>query len=498
MRQAEDHRRAGRIKLALARYEEALKLAPQATAARVGRARMLVGLHRTAEALDELDAAIADDPRNAWARIAHAEVLVSLERHAGALIDTEAALEEEPDSIEALTVHGRLLTALGRHEESLEAFDQALKLDRDHVDAHVGRAEALAAMGADARARAAADRALERDPRSTDALLVKAQLQYGADRLAAGDKEIEAVLDIDPRDVRARLTRGREHLRRGDDRRALADFDAALVVEPELPGALYGRAAVLRERDPAGALHALERAFAAQRVAGAWQPGAAEVRELQAGLLLDAGRVEEALVAIEHGLAEAPGSAALLAARAQAQLALGRPQLALLDIDEAGAAGADVASLRTEAVAALAAQPPETWPEGITDSDVAHARYGDTLFAATLPDVRFDPYELARRAGHEDELLCLTGCRHRQEMLRRVVLLLTSRRLIWAGRVEGEVEWRDVRDVRPLPPNGMRLVLHEGRRLEFPGISDAGVDLSGADRRLDASGVLELAASLAR
>jgi hypothetical protein len=64
--------------------------------------------------------------------------------------------------------------------------------------------------------------------------------------------------------------------------------------------------------------------------------------------------------------------------------------------------------------------------------------------------------------------------------------------------LEGAVEWASVREVRSLPPKGMRLVLHSGRRVEFPGISDTGVALDDEVRRIDADGVRGLATELAR
>jgi tetratricopeptide (TPR) repeat protein len=234
-------------------------------------------------------------------------------------------------------------------------------------------------------------------------------------------------------------------------------------------------------------------------VRGLWQPGPAEVSMLKAGVLLELGRHAKALAAAEAALEEAPDAPAARLLRARANLELDRPELALGDLDAAASRGEDVGELRSIAVGALMQRPRELWPEDVGEDEVARALYGDSLLAASIPGVELDAMALARKLGPQERPLWLTACRYRQEMLRRVVLLLTSEQLVWTGpRTQGELAWSEAREVRALPPKGMRIVLRSGRRLEFPGIADEGTALTEEGEPLDADGVRRLAETLTR
>ena len=501
-RRGDDQRAARRFRVALDRYDEALRVSPGATNARVGRAHALLGLGLVDDALEALDAALDDDPTHVWARVSRADLLVTLDRPAAAQLDVDAALETEPDSTEALTIQGRALAALGHLDEAVEAYENALEHDRDHLEALVGLGEALAESGTGDRALAAIDRAIAIDEASVEARLTKARIHYDAGKLRSGDAEIAEVLSADAGNVGALLTRGLAHLRREGSRtrNPLKDFDLALEVDPDLPGALYGRAVALKHKAPRDALEAIERVDPSIGSRATWRPSLEEVRMLQAELLLDLDEPERALAAAEAGLVESavdpPG---LYFVRARAHVALGLPERALADLNRRDQPDtAPVEELRRVARGSLMSRPREVWPDGIGEDDVAQSLHGDTLLRADLPGPPVDPMIFARKLTPADELLWFTACRYRNESFRRVALLMTSMQLIWAGRSEGSVHWREVRDVRPIPPAGMRLVLRSGRRLEFPGIANDGTAFGGDARSLDANGVRDLAASLTR
>jgi tetratricopeptide (TPR) repeat protein len=500
MRRADEHRVARRFKLALDKYDEALAVSPDATNARVGRAMALLGMGLIDDSLEALDAAVEGDPTHVWARVSRAQLLLTLDRPSAAQLDVETALESEQDSAEALTIQGDVLAVRGHTKKAIEAYEQALEHDPDHLDALVGLGKALADLGDDARALAVVTRAIEIDDACVEARLAKARIHYGANKLRLGDAEVAEVLRLDSRNIHALLARGLAHLRREGRRTRdpLKDFDLALDIDPELPGALFGRAVLLKDRNPGAALEAIERIDLGRKAPGAWQPAAVDVKELEAAVLLDLGQPERALEAAEAGLAEPAAHPELYVLRARANFALGRPELVFADLDQIGGRydEAAVEALRALALGSLMGRPRDAWPPDVTEDDVARSLHGDTLLAAELPGLSVDPMQLARKLRLGEDLLWYTACRYRNESFRRVALLLTSKQLVWAGRDEGAVAWRDVRDVRLLPPKGMRVVLHSGRRLEFPGISDDGVGFREEHASLDADGVRSLAARL--
>src|SRR5690606_17079067 len=73
-----------------------------------------------------------------------------------------------------------------------------------------------------------------------------AQLLFDADRADEAGKVLEAAEGTVPMTGEVRRLRGQTELRRGRAARALDEFDAALVLEPNETGALFGRAVALR------------------------------------------------------------------------------------------------------------------------------------------------------------------------------------------------------------------------------------------------------------
>ncbi|MBU1068835.1 tetratricopeptide repeat protein [Myxococcota bacterium] len=87
-------------------YDRALKLSPGYGPALVGRASARIGLNRYAEALSDVDAALAGSP----------------------------------DRLEWRSRRGVLLHALGRYEEALAEFDRVLARSPNHAASLTGRA----------------------------------------------------------------------------------------------------------------------------------------------------------------------------------------------------------------------------------------------------------------------------------------------------------------------------------------------------------------------
>ncbi|MCY4252502.1 MAG: tetratricopeptide repeat protein [Thaumarchaeota archaeon] len=120
---------AGRHGEALEAFGHAGRLDPALNVS-AGRGRALLGLGRVAEALAELERAVAAEPKNAEA---HADL-------------------------------GSALQRLGRHGEALESVDRAISIDPDDADLHARRGHILKSLGRSAESGAALERAARAGP----------------------------------------------------------------------------------------------------------------------------------------------------------------------------------------------------------------------------------------------------------------------------------------------------------------------------------------------
>jgi tetratricopeptide (TPR) repeat protein len=173
-----------------------------------------------------------------------------------------AALEVEPRSADALTNLGLALRAMNRNAEALARFDQALALVPAHVEARNNRGLLL---------------------------LVEHRAEQA---LACFDE----VLRLEPRHL-ARVNRGNALAELGALEEAIAEYDRALAMFPNHPGALFNRG---------NALHGMARydeAIAAFDRALATVPRHAEAWNNRATALYALNRHAEALASCARAIA---------------------------------------------------------------------------------------------------------------------------------------------------------------------------------------------------
>jgi tetratricopeptide (TPR) repeat protein len=97
-------------------------------AGQLDRARILAARGSVEEALEALEAFLADEPRNAGALVLKGALLLELREGEEALAVLRGAVEEAPGSAEAWNGLARCLHALARDEEALEAARRAQAL----------------------------------------------------------------------------------------------------------------------------------------------------------------------------------------------------------------------------------------------------------------------------------------------------------------------------------------------------------------------------------
>ena len=281
---------------ALAEVESLLRAgAGEEGSLRTLRGRILVKLRRPDDAIPDLEAAVRRNPEQSLARLSLAGAYRDTGRAQQAAEQLSWLLRRVPHSF-AL---GAAFMDHGFYDAALRALEAHLIRVPDDLPARTLRARALIELG---RVRAARDALLaipttSQRPPGWALLLAQAcehyarKLPAGAEREAEFERAARALderLRVAPRDVQALYRRGRLAEARGQLEAAARDFRAALELAPGSFRASLDLAGTLRQ------LKRLEDALEAARAATRARPRRVRPRVLQAQLLAELGRVEEA------------------------------------------------------------------------------------------------------------------------------------------------------------------------------------------------------------
>ena len=280
---------------ALACYDEALALAPEALRWRYYRARVLARMGRDDEALTELRWIVERQPEHTQAQLLRAELFLRAGELDRAIAAAQTVLRQDPRSARALFLVGQARAARGDHVQAAESFEKALESKPYYAQARYALALAYrrTGRGKDAAQQLAIHQRLGQapPPRDDDPLM----------------DEVEAL----NHSARAEVAAGSIAARAGELDKAIEHFEKALEMNPRLAAArsnlilLYGRTRRLNQAE-----HHYQQAIAVS-------PNGAEAHANWGRALLQEGRVPEAAAALEMAVAAAPHSV-------QARLQLGQ------------------------------------------------------------------------------------------------------------------------------------------------------------------------------
>ncbi len=278
---------------------------------------------RFAEAVAELDRAVALNPRHYWSWALRGLCHHVLGEQTLAVADFSQCLGQAPEAWVYLN-RGYSFYVLGQRAEAVRDYDAALALEPNWALARWNRGLALLELDryADALADFVAGKGSVRDEalRSLHEGLALEGLGRHAEADAAFATARVGADSATPEARKVILCRyGSAVLRRLPEQAAGA-FAAVLKDDPEDPYALYGQGALLALRgESAAALARLDRAVEAL-------PDGLEARRLRAVLLARKGQTEAALRDINFCLAREPSSGMTLYAAACVTALLGRGQ----------------------------------------------------------------------------------------------------------------------------------------------------------------------------
>ncbi|WP_063765485.1 tetratricopeptide repeat protein [Nonomuraea candida] len=242
--------REGRLDAALALVESAIELAaglgerhrPHRMVLLANRARLLAGLGRAKEALDDFGAAIALDPGFPDTYLERGNLLFKLGRHGAALADFEHAMRAGPPLPEAYYNRAELRSVRGDTEGALADLGRVIELDPGCLDAYINRAGLLAGQARDEEARADVEDGLRLSPGNPYLLTVLGQIETAAGRHAEAGAALDRAVESAPGLAAAWGNRGVLRYATGDLEGAVEDLTRAIDLSPQAD--LYGNRAV--------------------------------------------------------------------------------------------------------------------------------------------------------------------------------------------------------------------------------------------------------------
>ena len=178
-----------------------------------------------------------------------------------ALSDFNLVLEWEPYDVKTLVERGDLKREMGQIEEAILDLEKAISLDFENPKAFVKFGNLRRETGELEMAIGNYDLALSFDTQNTEALLGRGKALYYLghyDRAVLDFRYVQGLtrrdpisehtnlLALEPGNISARLARGLEYLKNGNNSKALEDFNLVLSSNPDDTIALVGRGDVFK------------------------------------------------------------------------------------------------------------------------------------------------------------------------------------------------------------------------------------------------------------
>jgi tetratricopeptide (TPR) repeat protein len=184
-------------------YQHAIEVVPDNYIARFNLAYALQAQGRTAEAVEQLRATVAERPGYVPARAELGQLLAQQGRTSEAIEQLQIAVTMRPDDPVAHYRYGSVLGTVGRPADAAAQFAEVIRLQPDNADAHFNYGTALAEL----------------------------------DRIPEAVSEFEATIRLRPQDADAHFNLGIALARLNRIDEAIAQFDEAVRLRPNFAAA---------------------------------------------------------------------------------------------------------------------------------------------------------------------------------------------------------------------------------------------------------------------
>ena len=211
--------------LAIASFNETVKLNPRAAAAQVQLAALRLASGSTDEALRHAAAARRLEPGNVAARVTEASALLVKRDLGAADREISALLKDLPEEAAVQALAGKLAAARHDSAGAVRAFDRALVLDRGNVDALAGRMTVDLQLKRPDAARKRLSDALAANDKDPQVRLLAARFENTVGDSAAAERHLRAAIELDAAFLEAYAMLGRQYMRQNKLEEARVEFE---------------------------------------------------------------------------------------------------------------------------------------------------------------------------------------------------------------------------------------------------------------------------------
>ncbi|HVU04925.1 MAG TPA: tetratricopeptide repeat protein [Polyangiaceae bacterium] len=252
----EIHLNRGRVSLAEAAFDEAIKIAESiklnARAARAlgGLGEALFRAGRYSQAIARFKAAAQADPDELFAQLGLAKSSLQLERLEEARDMLVKLRKAHPKHMGVAYWYGRVQEALGDRKEAEVAYRDAIdagKDDPEAVQSYIALASVQSQNGQLDAANATLADAQKHLPSSPALYKALGRVAMSQGRYADGYKEFQQALTADSEDVEAKFLLGTALVRQHEFDKALETFDAVAKIDRDFPGLALERGILFQE-----------------------------------------------------------------------------------------------------------------------------------------------------------------------------------------------------------------------------------------------------------
>jgi tetratricopeptide (TPR) repeat protein len=195
-----------------------------------------------AEAIRQIDLALAINPNEAAAHTHRGAALKELNQPDEALASYDKAIAIDPNYADAYYNRGNVLREQGRFEEALADYDRAITLKPNHADTFNNRGNALRALKRFEAALASYDRAVALKPELTDAWYNRSNALIDLNRFEEALASADRAIAINPKLAQAFNVRGNALLDLKCIDEALASYDQAIAIKRDYAEGYWNRA----------------------------------------------------------------------------------------------------------------------------------------------------------------------------------------------------------------------------------------------------------------
>lgn len=226
---------------ALADFDAAIKLAPGEVQYRLTRVLLLRAQKRWDDALESLEAIIAEGQEPAVALMVKGEILREQEKFPEALEVFAKVHELAPEELSPLQHRGEIYRELQEYEKAIAEFTAILEQKPDALLPRIHRAEARQRAGKTEEALADVNELLEVRADFIPAIRLKAEILAQQDKLQEAIAALQAYSGQGPQTVELSLQLALYHLIAKQPAQAIEAYSQALIADPDNFMALRGR-----------------------------------------------------------------------------------------------------------------------------------------------------------------------------------------------------------------------------------------------------------------